>query len=97
MESKTLIFCLSCSIFTSLVKLPVLLDSNNKLRVTTCWPLLYLLFSSRRQSFDCILQLDLMLLWLLSSHFQRIPLDFLDGEKFQKAVESYVRPFLTKV
>lgn len=31
-----------------------------------------------------------------SSAVKRIPLDFLDGEKFQKAVESYIRPFLTK-
>ncbi|KAI5660569.1 hypothetical protein M9H77_29362 [Catharanthus roseus] len=31
-----------------------------------------------------------------SSAVKRIPLDFLDGEKFQKAVDGYVRPFLTK-
>ncbi|XP_027125429.1 N-terminal acetyltransferase A complex auxiliary subunit NAA15 [Coffea arabica] len=31
-----------------------------------------------------------------SSAVKRIPLDFLEGEKFQKAVESYIRPLLTK-
>lgn len=28
---------------------------------------------------------------------QRIPLDFLEGEKFQEAADNYVRPLLTKV
>ncbi|KAL3511819.1 hypothetical protein ACH5RR_024536 [Cinchona calisaya] len=31
-----------------------------------------------------------------SSAVKRIPLDFLDGEKFWKAVENYIRPLLTK-
>jgi hypothetical protein len=28
---------------------------------------------------------------------QRIPLDFLQGEKFHEAVDNYIRPLLTKV
>jgi hypothetical protein len=28
---------------------------------------------------------------------QRIPLDFLEGDKFQEAADNYVRPLLTKV
>jgi len=28
---------------------------------------------------------------------QRIPLDFLQGDKFREAVENYIRPLLTKV
>jgi hypothetical protein len=31
-----------------------------------------------------------------SSAVKRIPLDFLEGEKFQEAADSYVRPLLTK-
>ena len=31
------------------------------------------------------------------SHFQRIPLDFLQDESFKKAVGKYIKPLLTKV
>ena len=29
--------------------------------------------------------------------FQRIPLDFLQGDKFREAADNYIRPLLTKV
>ena len=29
--------------------------------------------------------------------FQRIPLDFLQGDKFHEAADNYIRPLLTKV
>lgn len=30
-------------------------------------------------------------------HWQRIPLDFLQGDKFKDAADNYIRPLLTKV
>ena len=30
-------------------------------------------------------------------YLQRIPLDFLQGDKFREAADNYVRPLLTKV
>ena len=36
-------------------------------------------------------------LFSLISHFQRIPLDFLQDESFKEAVAKYIKPLLTKV
>lgn len=37
------------------------------------------------------------LLSFLFPSFQRIPLDFLNGEKFREAADNYIRPLLRKV
>jgi hypothetical protein len=37
------------------------------------------------------------MLYVIFSPFQRIPLDFLQGDQFRGAADEYVRPKLTKV
>ena len=39
----------------------------------------------------------LILSYSIFSHFQRIPLDFLQDERFKEAVAKYIKPLLTKV
>ena len=39
----------------------------------------------------------LILIYSIFSHFQRMPLDFLQDKRFKEAVAKYIKPLLTKV
>jgi hypothetical protein len=78
---------LSCFCFSIFILLFLLL-------LLSLSPLMMICQLSSNCKMDC---LDIALTPTFSPWPQRIPLDFLQGNRFMEAAENYIRPLLTKV